>query len=225
MRDWTVKQVQSAGPGRHRVSASLYLLVASEGQGKRWIFRYTKPSTGRVTETGLGSADVVTLAEARTKAHDYRRMVAKGQDPVDAKRDARPAVTFAALANEYLDIQDKRFRNPNSTRNIRHYLLTLAVDLADKPIADIGSAHVAATLRPLWLAKPEQAKRATATVLRVLKFAKAKGLTTTSAADIREDMTHLQPRVRREARHFTAMNYTDLPAFMRVLRERQAPGD
>jgi hypothetical protein len=45
MRDFTVKQVQAAAPGRHRVSPSLYLYVAPNGQTARWLFRFTKPPT------------------------------------------------------------------------------------------------------------------------------------------------------------------------------------
>jgi integrase len=225
MKDFTVKQVQSAAPGRYRVSPSLYLFVAPNGQARRWIFRYTKPATGRVTETGLGSVDVVTLAEARAKVHEARRLVAKGLDPIDQKTDQRPAVTFAVVASEYLDIQARRFRNPGSTKNARTLLLKHAAALGEQPIAHIATTHIEAALRPLWLKAPEQARRAVAAVLRVLKYAKAKGLITTSAADIREDMSHLLPRVSGNKRHFTALDYKDIPAFVRELRSAQTQGD
>jgi integrase len=224
MRDFTVKQVQAASPGRHRVSASLYLYVGPKGQ-RRWLFRYTKPSSGRVTEMGLGSVDLTTLAEARAKVHDLRRMVAKGQDPGALRGGASAIVHFAAVAAEYLDVQARRFRNPGSARNVRLLLLTHANALAQQPVASIGSAHVNAALRPLWLTSPEQARRTTAAVLRVLKFARAKGLSTTSASDIREDMSHLQPRPNGAKRHFTALDYRDVPAFVRELREAQRAGD
>jgi integrase len=62
--------------------------------------------------------------------------------------------------------------------------------------------------------------------LRVLRYAKAKGLTAASAADVREDMAHLLPRVNgTAARHFTAMPYQDMPAFVRSLRSAQADGE
>jgi integrase len=226
MRDFTAKQVQAAGPGRHRVSPSLYLFVRDNG-ARRWIFRYiyTKPSTGKVSEHGLGSADVVTLAESKAKVHDLRRMVAQGTDPVDAKRAASPAVTFNAVASEYLEIQAKRFRNPGSTKNVRHLLLTYASKLAETPIAQIGSADIDAALRPLWLESPEQAKRAVAACVRVLKYAKAKGLTTASAADIREDMAHLQPRTNGAKKHFAALDYAQMPAFVQELRAAQKQGE
>jgi integrase len=224
MKDFTVKQVQSASPGRHRVSPSLYLFVGPNGQ-RRWIFRYTKPSTGRVTEAGLGSADVVTLAEARAKVLEFRRMVQRGGDPVASNCGAGPTATFAAVATEYLDIQARRFRNPGSTKNARTLLLTHAAALGEQPIATIGTTHIDAALRPLWLKSPDQARRAVAAVLRVLKYAKAKGLTTTSAADIREDMSRLLPHVNGAKRHFTALDYKDVPAFVRELRAAQTQGD
>jgi integrase len=226
MRDFTVKQVQAAAPGRHRVSASLYLFVGPNGQTRRWIFRYTKPSTGKVSETGLGSFDVLSLAEARAKVHEARRMVARGDDPVEAKRGARAAsVTFAAVAAEYIDVQARRFRNPGSTKNVRLLLMKHASVLGEQPIANIGTAHIDAALRPLWLRSPEQARRAVAAILRVLKYAKAKGLTAASTADMREDMAALLPHVNGTKRHFVAMDYAKVPEFVRQLRIAQQQGE
>jgi integrase len=226
MRDFSVKQVQAAAPGRHRVSPSLYLYVSPNGQTRRWIFRFTKPSTGRVTEMGLGGADVMTLAEARTKVHDCRRMVARGEDPIDAKREQRAVnVTFVDVAAEFLDTQARRFRNPGSVRNVRLLLMTHAAALGSQPIANICTSHINAALRPLWLTSPEQARRAVAAVLRVLKYAKAKGLTTTSAADMREDMSHLLPQVNGTKHHFKAIDYRVIPAFMQELRAAQTQGE
>jgi integrase len=104
-------------------------------------------------------------------------------------------------------------------------LLTHAADLGPQPIADIGVKHIEAALRPLWLTSPHQAKRALAACLRVVRYAKAKGLTTTSAADVREDMSTLLPRVNGTKRHFAALDYKDIPAFVRELRAHQTQGE
>jgi integrase len=207
------------------VSESLYLVVGQGGRPKRWAFRFTKPSTGKVTEKGLGSCELLSLADARDKVLEYRKLVAKGGDPVESAVAQNYATAFSVVAAEYLDIQARRFRNPGSTKNARTLLLTHAVALGEQPIADIGTTHIDAALRPLWLKAPEQARRAVAAVLRVLKYAKAKGLTTTSAADIREDMSHLLPRVNGTKRHFTALDYKDIPAFVRELRAAQTQGN
>jgi integrase len=153
-------------------------------------------------------------------------MVAQGSDPVEAKRRTTvAATTFAAVASDYLAVKARTYRNANSAKNEQFLLLTHAADLGPQPIADIGVKHIEAVLRPLWLTSPQQAKRALAACLRVVCYAKAKGLTTTSAADVREDMTHLLPRVNGTKRHFAALDYHNVPAFVRELRAHQTQGE
>jgi Arm DNA-binding domain len=188
VKHWTVKQCESAAPGRHCVSESLYLFVTPNG-AKRWIFRFTSPRTKRVTESGLGSYDVLTLAEARAKVHDYRRMVAKGVDPIDEKRGKdKDSVTFAVVAADYIQVQSRVFRNQGSVKNMQTLLLNHASALGSQPVSQIGSAHVMNALRPVWLNSPDQGRRAMAACLRVLRYAKANGLTTASTAEMREDL-------------------------------------
>src|SRR6516164_1861431 len=98
MRIASQHAVQKAPPGRHNAGHSLYLIVTPSS--RRWAFRFTKPSTRKVTELGLGNATLLTLVEARDKVHDLRRTVLNGDDPVEAKRDHRRLqTTFAEIAN------------------------------------------------------------------------------------------------------------------------------
>jgi integrase len=178
-----------------------------------------------VTEKGLGRLDRdITLAEAKDKRDEYRKLVRKGGDPVETKRGSVAAVTFATVASEYIEVQARRFRNPGSTKNVRLLLMKHASALADMPIAGIGVAHINTALRPLWLTSPDQARRAVAAVLRVLKYAKAKGLSTASASEMRDDMSHLLPHVNGTKRHFIAMDYAKVPDFVRQLRIAQQHG-
>jgi integrase len=208
------------------VSQSLYLYVAPDGQTRRWIFRFTKPGVGRVTETGLGSFDLVTLSEARAKVHELRRMVAKGDDPIDAKREARTtSITFADVAAQFLEVQERRFRNPGSIKNVRVLIFTHAAELCAKPIAQINSQHIAAALHSLWLTSPNQARRALAAVLQVMRYARAKGLCDAQVAEWREHMRELMPRVNGEKKHFAALDYREIPAFVQALRAVQKQGE
>jgi integrase len=226
VKDLTYKRILALKPGRHWASESLYVFVAPDSQTRRFIFRYTKPSTGRVSEKGLGRLDKdITLKEAKDKRDEYRKLVRDGGDPVEAKNSKANTVTFASVAADYLAVAERRFRNPGSVRNVKLLLLTHAADLGPKPIANIGTAHIDAALRPLWLTSPDQARRAVAACLRVLKFGKAKGLTAASTADMREDMAHLLPRVNGAKRHFAALDYKDVPAFVRELRAAQKQGE
>jgi hypothetical protein len=124
MKDWTQKQVQSAPPGRHRIAASLYLYVSPDTGTRRFMFRYTKPRTGRVSEFGLGTLGVTSLAEARSQVLDCLRMVKQGQDPVEAKREAKLEArrtieagrTFGSVVDDFIAVQERRYRNPGSRR-------------------------------------------------------------------------------------------------------------
>ena len=231
---WTVKQCENAKPGRHRVSKGLYLYVTPDGQTRRFLFRYTKPLTGRVTETGLGLIGETTLKEAKDKRDELRQLVKRGIDPVEqkreikleAKRETEAQRTFADVAAEFVDIQSRRFRNPNSAKNERRLLFAHASQLGPMPIADIGITHIKAALRQLWLDAPHQAERTLASVLRVIRYAKASRLTATSAAEMREDLKLLLP-IANKWNEATSQGggVPDIPAFVRELRDRQVQGD
>ena len=77
MRIRTQIDVAKARPGRHSdtLTKGLYLIVGAEGRTRRWAFRYTKPGTGRVSEVGLGSADLWTLAEVYDPNADPRQVI------------------------------------------------------------------------------------------------------------------------------------------------------
>jgi Arm DNA-binding domain len=57
----------------------LYLEIGDNGR-KRWALRLQ--AHGKRRDFGLGSVTKVTLADARERAAEYRRMVFKGEDPV-----------------------------------------------------------------------------------------------------------------------------------------------
>ncbi len=70
-------------PGRYADGNGLYLLVKQSG-AKTWILRLV--INGRRTDMGLGSFDLVSLAEAREKALEHRKLARAGGDPVADKK-------------------------------------------------------------------------------------------------------------------------------------------
>jgi integrase len=174
---------------------------------------------------GLGTADIVTLAEARAKAVDARRLVAKGIDPIDEKRGVAANVTFAAVAADYIEDLKRVYRSANSVKSVHTLLLTHASDLSPQPVNQIGSGHIINALRPLWLRSPDQARRAVAACLRVLRYAKAKGLSATNVAEMREDLHGSIKQVKGLRKHYKALDYQHVPSFVRELRAAQKQGD
>src|SRR5262245_10289301 len=74
---------QLTAPGRYAVGHGVYLQI-SQWNTRAWLFRYVRD--GKARHMGLGSAEYVTLAEARAKGFEARRLLIAGVDPLEAKR-------------------------------------------------------------------------------------------------------------------------------------------
>ena len=70
---------------------TLYLRIA-KGGSKSWIQRLV--IDGRRHDIGLGGIDLTTLAEARELAHDNRRLVKRGGNPLAERRQRNAVPTF-----------------------------------------------------------------------------------------------------------------------------------
>jgi hypothetical protein len=95
----------------HSDGGGLYLQCRQGANGitKSWVYRYAV--NGRQTWLGLGSYPTISLAVAREKATDARRLRAEGKDPLAHKRavraflsrqEAKP-LTFAECAAAYIE--------------------------------------------------------------------------------------------------------------------------
>jgi len=224
-RKLTARAAATAKPGRHGDGAGLYLVVAPSG-ARKWVYRFS--FARKVTEMGLGSAHVVSLAEARDKAHEARKMLGAGKNPIEARRRAAiigaTKPSFGAVADALIAAKQSQWRNPKHRAQWRMTLQTYATPLRSRPVDEIDTAAVLAVLQPLWREKPETASRLRGRIEAVLDAAKAQGYRSgENPAAWRGHLAHLLPRRGILARgHHAAMDYRDVPAFIALLRERQA---
>ncbi len=94
--------------GMYHDGGGLYLQV-SAGGAKSWIYRFMLD--GRPHEMGLGPVNAISLAEARKRAAECRRMRLDGIDPIEARKaqrdqkrlEAATAMTFDACAAAYIE--------------------------------------------------------------------------------------------------------------------------
>src|SRR5271168_3343590 len=102
----TARTVETAKkPGRYSDGNGLYLVVRPGGS-KQWMFLYRRES--KLREMGLGSpAKGVTLAMARGHRDAARAIMARGVDPLEARRQAELSTagipTFGAYALALVD--------------------------------------------------------------------------------------------------------------------------
>lgn len=215
--------------GRHADGGGLYLSISSNG-GRRWVFLYRDRATGRVREMGLGAAvgarkAGLTVAMARHKAENARRLLRDGKDPLAEKRAGQSSSqTFGEFADALLEAISPGFKNEKHREQWKSTLTTYCAPLRPLAINRIGTEDILSVLQPIWKEKPETASRVRGRIERVLDAAKAKGLRTgDNPARWRGHLKELLPkRLKLTRGHHAAVPYAEMPAFMSDLRKRQS---
>lgn len=224
----TVRQVTTAKPGRHADGGGLYLRVKESGS-RSWAFLVMVD--GKRSEIGLGSAAALSLAAARGVAAEMREAVALGRDPrlilTPHGPDGGPTIpTFGTYAETYISGVEAGWKNAVHCNQWRQSLRDHAASLSDRLINEIDTDAVLAVLRPLWMTKPETAKRLRGRIEKVLDAAKANGLRprdSMNPAAWRGHLALLLPSQAKLARgHHAALPWQAAPSFMAALRSREA---
>jgi len=174
---------------------------------------------------GLGGTLVTTLAEARDAADAARRSIAKGGDPIEARRSERGAGrTFGEVADELLKSLKPEWRNAKHAYQWRHSLETIAAPLRGLSVEAVTTEDVLGVLTPIWATKNETAARTRGRIERVLDAAKAKGLRSgENPARWKGHLAVLLPKRQKLAKgHHPAMPFAQIGEFMVLLRARPA---
>ena len=201
-------------PGHYAVGGGCYLQIAAGGS-RSWVLRYT---LGRARYMGLGSCELVTLAEARAKAHDARRLLLDKIDPIEARRaqhrerllETARGKTFRECAESYIASHEAGWRDPRSHKQWARSLTAYVYPrLGDLPVAAIDTGLLMSVLEPIWKTKPETASRVRGRIENILDWARARGYRDgENPARWRGHLDHLLParsRVRR-VEHFAALS-------------------
>ena len=213
----TKRLVENLGPGRHSDGNALYLIVEPSG-ARRWVVRVTvKRQRNRQgkplrTDFGLGSADLVTIQEARARALEYRKMARQGLNPrYNAKREVP---TFGELGRQ---VHIERLPTWKNQKHGQQWVNTLRDYAFPKigrlPVDGIGQPEVLSCLSPIWTDKPETSRRLMQRMKTVLDVARSKGFREgeNPVTAIREG--GVLPKVRKMVAHHKAMDWRDVPTF------------
>jgi integrase len=205
-------------PGRYQDGSGLQLFVKPSGT-KSWVLRIQVD--GKRKDIGLGSATDISLRDARDKAEEIRRLYRNGADPLEERRAAKlppkiaPTFREAAIA--------AHGEHKNGWRNIKHradWLSSLErfafPTIGDVAVDEITAPKVRDLLLPIWLDRPETARRVYQRVRLVMDWA----VINEHRPDI--DLRRLAralPRQPKSENHFAAMPYEEVPAFLASLRD------
>jgi integrase len=149
--------------------------MVSETGRRKWVLRYQLKGVRR--DMGLGSYPAVGLSDARIAAADARKLIARGVDPLDARKGARkaerPVPTFGDIAK--IVIADAQSKSTNAKVRYqweRHLGPAYSGPLLTRPVHEITTLDVAAVLRPVWRSKPEVARKLYPAIRRVFEHAR-----------------------------------------------------
>ena len=164
-----------AEPGRYCDGQGLYLEVQPSGS-RSWVQRVAV--RGRRREIGLGSFPLVSLDEARAEAFANRKLARAGGDPV-AERRAAGGPAFAEAAERVWRQMRPGWRNPRYGRDWLAGLVRFALPrLGRMPVAEVTTADVIETLRPVWHTRPTTARRVLQRIGLVMEWSVAMGYRT-----------------------------------------------
>ena len=199
------------GPGGH----GLGLLVTPTG-ARCWFQRIS--IRGKVCELGLGGYPLVTLAEARNKAFENRKLARAGGDPLALKRRA-DVPTFAEAAGRVHAIHLPSWRNARHAASwltcLREYAFPR---IGDRPVSDVTAQDVMAVLLPIWHSRAETARRVRQRIGTVMKWAIAEGFRTDNPAG--EAIGAALPRNNGNGgpRHHRALPYGEVAGALATVR-------
>lgn len=213
--------------GYHPDGGGLYLQIQS-AQSVSWIFRYS--FEGKAHEMGLGSYKYITLAEARIKRNELKKILISGVNPLVEKNKIRNArrtefsnkMTFDACAKAYIDSQKVAWKNEKHKTQWANTLETYASPVIGSLFVDeISTNLIMKVIEPIWVTKTETASRVRGRIELILNWATVRGLRTgENPARWRGHLDNLLPKrsLIQKVTHHKAMPYALLSGFMNKLK-------
>jgi integrase len=179
---------------------------------------------------GLGSAEFVTLAQAREQAFELRRKLKHEKlDPLEQRKAsamgariaALTGATFEQVARQCIEMRSSQWRGDGSRREwlstFERYAFPMIGVL---PVSSIDALLVHRVLEPIWLTKPHVGQRLRERIEGVLGYAKGMKLRSgENPALWRDNLEHMLPKATRTSRkHHPALPYGELPGLMLELQ-------
>lgn len=217
-------------PGLYGDGGGLTLQIAPSGS-KSWLFRFMRE--GKAYGMGLGPTHTISLAEARHKALEARKLLLDGLNPLEVKKEAleeraleqAKRMTFDQCAKAYIDAHKAGWKNDKHiqqwTNTIEAYASPFFGNL---PVAEVDTALVVKSLSLIWQTRPETASRLRGRIESVLGWA------TTSGYRVGENPArwkgHLENLLANVSKTARIQNHPSLPwqkifDFMSALHKRE----
>lgn len=200
-------------------AGGLFLLVQPNGS-RLWRLAYR--FTGKQKTLAIGGYPLISLADARARRDDAKRLLLDGKDPGEekkaAKRELHKAETsvFRAIAKEWFDNQGDRWAESYATRIWSRIEDDLLPPLGDRQINEIQPLEMLDALRKIEARGAiESAKRIKNYASQVFQYALVTGR---CDRDITADIGRaLKPIPKNSVKRRASLKVDELPEFLRKL--------
>lgn len=194
----------------------MFLLIHPNG-GKYWRLKYR--FAGKEKVLALGVYPEVSLADARERRADARKVLAAGNDPSEVKKEAKRLIilnnenTFEVIAREWHESRKRAWTPKHAAQVLTRMEANLFPKLGNRPITEITAPDLLAVARIIEeRGAHDIAHRAMQTAGQVFTYAIVTGKAERNpAADLRGA---LKPLKKEHHAHLTAK---DLPEFLKAV--------
>ncbi|NDG54717.1 MAG: site-specific integrase [Betaproteobacteria bacterium] len=234
----TVKEIQrKTTPGLHGDGGGLWLQITKTGV-KSWLFRFMVK--GKAYGMGLGPLHSVTLAEARHKAANARRLLVEGINPLEERRrlhaqdaaNRARTMSFAACSAQYIAAHRAAWKNAKHGEQWSSTLQTYVHPVIGKlPVGDIDTALIVKVLtqrdpkgNSFWEVKNETASRVRGRIEAILGWATTSGFRSgDNPARWKGNLENLLANISKRSRvkNHPSLPWQQVDAFMSSLDKRE----
>jgi hypothetical protein len=159
------------------------------------------------------------LAEAKDKAVDHLRLIAKGIDPKedrDEKRRVEGARLFGEFADEWRATYETGLKHKAARAKLERIVEVICKPLRKLRLDEIETPHIVGVLKTVWHQR-EVSRDTRQRIKQIMDAAIAHNLRTTgNPADWDSKLKPIMPKQPKRGSH-KAMDYHALPAFMQKL--------
>ena len=211
--------------------AKLYKLTDERGlhlsvypnASKLWQMRYR--TEGKERTASLGKYPEVSLAEAREKRDQMRKLIAKGIDPVQSQKAAKEAKklaqtnSFEAVARTWFE----GWKDARSTRHAEYVIRRLEADvfpvIGSRPVSEIQAPELVKMMKAIQRRGAlDIAKRCYQMTGQVFRYAIAHGIAERNPAGDIKPSDILPSRLKT---NYARVDAKELPALLRAIEAYQ----
>jgi integrase len=170
-------KVRNTKPGEKQIKLfdgdGLFLLVSPSG-GKWWRFKYR--FGGKEKLLALGTYPEISLADARQRREDARKLIANGVDPSDVKKAQKASIisttenSFEVIARAWHAKNVERWAPSHAKTTLERLQKNLFPWLGAKPVSEIKLSDIKPVLHRIEERAPESARRMYVALNMIFRF-------------------------------------------------------